>query len=244
MSDTVRYLSLEWIDELSRAVAADAAMAGVAADHEIGVTQVVSDGPEGDVTYHLQVDDGAARFGAGAAEPEHVRMEQTWDDGRRRRHRRAQRPGGVRQRPHPAVRRPAAAARRAAGVRRPRRRVHRRPRAHRVRLRSRRARDARGPGPRRAADRRLRRAPAASGSCRSRSPRSRPRCRRRTRRTGCRCEEVGRRGKYLLVRFEPITFVVHLMQGGRLLVDAKQSAKPRGGQARFVFDWTTARRCC
>ena len=49
-------------------------------------------------------------------------------------------------------------------------------------------------------------------------------------------EEVGRRGKYLLVRFEPITFVVHLMQGGRLLVDAKQSAKPRGGQARFVFE--------
>ena len=28
------------------------------------------------------------------------------------------------------------------------------------------------------------------------------------------------------------------MQGGRLLVDAKQSAKPRGGQARFVFDGT------
>jgi formamidopyrimidine-DNA glycosylase len=26
------------------------------------------------------------------------------------------------------------------------------------------------------------------------------------------------------------------MQGGRLLVDEKQSAKPRGGQARFVFD--------
>ena len=26
------------------------------------------------------------------------------------------------------------------------------------------------------------------------------------------------------------------MQGGRLSVDAKQSAKPRGGQARFVFD--------
>jgi formamidopyrimidine-DNA glycosylase len=49
-------------------------------------------------------------------------------------------------------------------------------------------------------------------------------------------EEVGRRGKYLLVRFEPVTFVVHLMQGGRLLVDTKQAAKPRGGQARFVFD--------
>jgi formamidopyrimidine-DNA glycosylase len=47
--------------------------------------------------------------------------------------------------------------------------------------------------------------------------------------------EVGRRGKYLLVTFEPVTFVVHLMQGGRLLVDTKQAAKPRGGQARFVF---------
>lgn len=46
---------------------------------------------------------------------------------------------------------------------------------------------------------------------------------------------VGRRGKYLLLRFEPVTFVVHLMQGGRLLVDDKMSAKPRNGQARFVF---------
>ena len=48
--------------------------------------------------------------------------------------------------------------------------------------------------------------------------------------------EVGRRGTYLLVTFEPVTFVVHLMQGGRLLVDEKQSPKPRGGQARFTFE--------
>lgn len=53
---------------------------------------------------------------------------------------------------------------------------------------------------------------------------------------GHRLQSVGRRGKYLLVRFEPVTFVVHLMQGGRLLVDARQSPKPRAGQARFVFD--------
>ena len=46
---------------------------------------------------------------------------------------------------------------------------------------------------------------------------------------------VDRRGKYLLVAFEPVTFVVHLMQGGRLLVDEKQAAKPRGGQARLTF---------
>ncbi|MEO7371113.1 MAG: DNA-formamidopyrimidine glycosylase family protein [Ilumatobacteraceae bacterium] len=48
-------------------------------------------------------------------------------------------------------------------------------------------------------------------------------------------EKVGRRGKYLMLQFEPVTFVVHLMQGGRLLVDDKQSMKPRNGQARFVF---------
>jgi formamidopyrimidine-DNA glycosylase len=48
--------------------------------------------------------------------------------------------------------------------------------------------------------------------------------------------QVGRRGKYLMLEFEPVTFIVHLMQGGRLLVDDKQSAKPRNGQARFIFE--------
>jgi formamidopyrimidine-DNA glycosylase len=48
-------------------------------------------------------------------------------------------------------------------------------------------------------------------------------------------ESVGRRGKYLLLKFEPVSFVVHLMQGGRLLVDEKKSTKPRNGQARFLF---------
>ena len=46
---------------------------------------------------------------------------------------------------------------------------------------------------------------------------------------------VGRRGKHMLLQFEPVTFVVHLMQGGRLKPDEKQAAKPRGGQARWVF---------
>jgi formamidopyrimidine-DNA glycosylase len=48
-------------------------------------------------------------------------------------------------------------------------------------------------------------------------------------------DEVGRRGKYLLVRFGDRTFVVHLMQGGRLRPDEKQAAKPRGGVARWRF---------
>jgi len=49
-------------------------------------------------------------------------------------------------------------------------------------------------------------------------------------------ESVGRRGKYLLLHFAPVSFIVHLMQGGRLKEDEKQSAKPRGGQARWRFD--------
>lgn len=53
---------------------------------------------------------------------------------------------------------------------------------------------------------------------------------------GQRLVEVGRRGKLLVLRFEDITHVVHLMQGGRLKPDDKQAAKPRGGQARWRFD--------
>ena len=47
---------------------------------------------------------------------------------------------------------------------------------------------------------------------------------------------VARRGKYLLADFGALTFVVHLMQGGRLREDPKQSAKPRNGQARWMFE--------
>lgn len=79
MSDTVRYLSLAWIRELTREVAESERLAELADEHSIGVTQVVTDGPEGDVIYHLQVADGAAAFGAGQADPEDIRMEQSWD---------------------------------------------------------------------------------------------------------------------------------------------------------------------
>ncbi len=75
----IRYLSLEWLEALTTEVEANAALQSLAKQHSIGVTQVVTGGPEGNVVYHLQVGDGAARFGAGAAEPEDVRMEQTWD---------------------------------------------------------------------------------------------------------------------------------------------------------------------
>ena len=47
---------------------------------------------------------------------------------------------------------------------------------------------------------------------------------------------AGRRGKYLLLDFGTLTFVVHLMQGGRLKPDESQSKRPRFGVARWVFD--------
>jgi putative sterol carrier protein len=75
----IRYLSLDWINALSDEVTASAGMREIAESHRIGVTQVVSDGPEGDVIYHLSVGDGAASFGAGRADPEDVKMEQDWD---------------------------------------------------------------------------------------------------------------------------------------------------------------------
>jgi putative sterol carrier protein len=74
----VRYLSLAWIDALSQEVANSKELAALARSHEIGVTQIVADGPEGDVTYHLRVGDGSASFGPGPADSEDVRMEQSW----------------------------------------------------------------------------------------------------------------------------------------------------------------------
>ncbi|MBS1837840.1 MAG: zf-TFIIB domain-containing protein [Actinobacteria bacterium] len=63
---------------------------------------------------------------------------------------------------------------------------------------------------------------------------------------GMSLRRVDRRGKFLLLRFggpDPggagagcLTFVVHLMQGGRLVPDEQQSARPRNGIARWSFD--------
>ncbi len=77
-ADRLRYLSLDWIHAMSAEIEASAHMQEVATHHTVGVTQVVSDGPEGDVTYHLQVANGVTTFGAGPAEPEDVKMEQDW----------------------------------------------------------------------------------------------------------------------------------------------------------------------
>jgi len=75
----VRYLSLDWIDALSGRVADDEALRALAESHEIAVTQVVTGTPEGDVTYHFAVGSGSARFGAGPADGEDVRLVQDWE---------------------------------------------------------------------------------------------------------------------------------------------------------------------
>ena len=53
---------------------------------------------------------------------------------------------------------------------------------------------------------------------------------------------VERHAKYLMLRFDnDVSHVVHLMQGGRLRPDPKQSKKPRNGIARWVFEFPNER---
>lgn len=60
-------------------VEASESLQSLAQTLSIGVTQVVTNGPDGTVLYHLQVGEGAASFGPGPAPKEDVRMEQTFD---------------------------------------------------------------------------------------------------------------------------------------------------------------------
>jgi formamidopyrimidine-DNA glycosylase len=46
---------------------------------------------------------------------------------------------------------------------------------------------------------------------------------------------VTRRGKFLVLSFGEISYVVHLMQGGRLREDTSAARRPRGGLARWRF---------
>ena len=74
----MRYLSLAWIEELTREVATDERVRAASIGLSIGITQVVTNGPEGTIVYHLQVNDGTVAFGPGPAEPEDVHFEQKW----------------------------------------------------------------------------------------------------------------------------------------------------------------------
>jgi hypothetical protein len=75
----LRYLSLDWIVALGEEVERSDALKEAATGRRLAVTQIVTDGPEGDVSYHLAVDDGTVRFGPGPAEDEQLRFLQDWD---------------------------------------------------------------------------------------------------------------------------------------------------------------------
>lgn len=76
---TVRYLSLDWIEAIGIRASENAHLQSLGSTLNIGITQMVSDGPEETVLYHLQVKDNMVTFGAGPADPEHVRLEQEWE---------------------------------------------------------------------------------------------------------------------------------------------------------------------
>ncbi|MFZ9779395.1 MAG: SCP2 sterol-binding domain-containing protein [Ilumatobacteraceae bacterium] len=74
----MRYLSDEWISAVAQEVGADPAVAAAAAGHTVAITQVVTDSPFGEVTYHLVCADGRVHFGAGPA-PSDVTFRQSYD---------------------------------------------------------------------------------------------------------------------------------------------------------------------
>lgn len=76
---SVRYLSPEWIAAVAAKVVANETLRELAAQHSVALTQVVTDTPHGDVTYHLAVRDGVVTFGPGAAPDEDVRFTESWD---------------------------------------------------------------------------------------------------------------------------------------------------------------------
>ena len=48
---------------------------------------------------------------------------------------------------------------------------------------------------------------------------------------------VGRRGKFLVLQFDPARLLVHLSQGGRVdFEEGKKSTRPKGGVIRLAFD--------
>ena len=54
-------------------------MQNLARTHHVGVTQVVTGTPFGDVTYNFTVRDGRASFTSGAAPLEDVRFSESWE---------------------------------------------------------------------------------------------------------------------------------------------------------------------
>lgn len=76
---SIRYLSAEWISAMSARVSADSTLSSLASQHTVGLTQVVTGTPFGNVTYHLQVRDGVVAFATGPAQFEDVRFTESYE---------------------------------------------------------------------------------------------------------------------------------------------------------------------
>ena len=75
----LRYLSADWVQAVSNAVATNTELQQLASIHSVGLTQVVTGTPHGDVVYHLQVGNGVAALTSGEASPEDVRFTEPYD---------------------------------------------------------------------------------------------------------------------------------------------------------------------
>jgi putative sterol carrier protein len=73
-----RFSSPEWIAELDRAVADDAALRTASAGVSLVVQQTVTDGPEGDTAWHVVIDDGEVRVRPGEAAEADVTFRQSY----------------------------------------------------------------------------------------------------------------------------------------------------------------------
>ncbi len=72
-------MSADWVQAVSEAVAANTELQKLASIHSVGLTQVVTGTPHGDVVYHLQVGNGVATLVGGEASPEDVRFTEPYD---------------------------------------------------------------------------------------------------------------------------------------------------------------------
>jgi putative sterol carrier protein len=73
-----KYLSVEWIDDLHATASANRALQELSRHHRLRVTETVTGAPDGDVSYHLILADGAIRIGAGSGENADVCFEQDY----------------------------------------------------------------------------------------------------------------------------------------------------------------------
>jgi putative sterol carrier protein len=78
-----RYLSAEWFDAVRAAASASESLREATTGVTLTVAQVVTDGPDGDVAFHVTVDDGRVDVGPGAPADATVTFTQDYDTATR-----------------------------------------------------------------------------------------------------------------------------------------------------------------